>query len=405
MASAFVDTNILIETNFSFDDYEKIYIAGIVLEELDNLKTDKDKQKAFKSRKAIKYIYENIEKVKIITDYSASVPFLDKKNDNYIISAGKLVKTIDSDCVFFSNDIEVILKGLQVGIDFKMYEICKKNEIYKGYIEVKFESQQEMADHYEHPTNKWDLKVNQYIAFYDENDKLIDLQRWTATGFVPLDSKGFKSMALGKVDPKKGDIQQAFAFDSLNRLQFTLLTGAAGTGKTLFAISWAMQALQSGKIGRIVVAFSPQPLKNAREIGFLPGSKDQKLLDGSLGGILASKLGDMSQVTMMIAQGRLHLIPVSDIRGFETQDDDFLFVTEAQNCSDYILKTVLQRAKDGTKIVIEGDVLEQTDMKSCSFEENGMVRAIEAFAGEEVFGCVKLKNIYRSRVANIAQKM
>ena len=99
------------------------------------------------------------------------------------------------------------------------------------------------------------------------------------------------------------------------------------------------------------------------------------------------------------------LIPLSDIRGFETTDNSILYCTEAQNMDIYLLKTVLQRAKDGAKVIIEGDIEEQVDSYAFANDKNGMRRAIEVFKGETEFSCVKLQTIYRGRIAEIADKM
>lgn len=405
MATAFLDTNILMETDFNIDDYEKIIIAGVTVRELDELKTNKDKARAGRAKHALGFIKANLDKFDIRWRMMANTPFGIENNDDKILCVAKDVISFQSDCEFFSNDFGMIIKGRELGLEFKEYKQCKKNELYSGYRIIKL-TEEEMAEHYSNPENNWGLHNNEYVSFVDAKGITVDLQRWTdKCGFTPLNSKGFKSIALGKVDKKAGDIEQAFAVDALNELQFVMLTGAAGSGKTLLSLSWAMQALQGGKIGRIIIVTNPIPLKNSKEIGFLPGTRDEKILGTSLGGILASKLGGIDQVDMLIRRGELYLIPAAEIRGFETRDDDLIFVTEAQNCDAYLMKTILQRAKDKTKIIIEGDILEQSDMKYCAFDDTGMISAINAFKGTSVFGCVMLKNIYRSKVAQIAQSM
>ena len=68
----------------------------------------------------------------------------------------------------------------------------------------------------------------------------------------------------------------------------------------------------------------------------------------------------------------------------------------------YTLKTVLQRCEQGCKQVYEGDILEQTDV---NISQSGMERMIDVFKDNDYFGCIKLKNSYRSTVTTIADKM
>jgi predicted ribonuclease YlaK len=257
-----------------------------------------------------------------------------------------------------------------------------------------------MSIHYQCPINKWGLLNNEYLIIKDMDGNIVDKQRWNdEKGFVSITTKGFKSVYLGDIKPK--DVYQMFAIDSLNNIDFTLLLGVAGSAKTLLSLGWIMQNLQSGKIGKAIIIFPLAKLRNNRELGFYSGDRNQKLLQESLGGILSSKLGDMNMVETLINQGKLLLIPSSDIRGIEVSDNDCLFVTEAQNTDAYTMRTILQRAKEGCKIIIEGDLLEQTDIK-CNMKNNGMLRAIEVFKGTKWFSCVKLKNTYRSPIAEIA---
>jgi predicted ribonuclease YlaK len=186
---------------------------------------------------------------------------------------------------------------------------------------------------------------------------------------------------------------------------FTLLCGVAASGKTMISLSYIMQNITKGKIGKAVIIFNPAKLKNNEQLGYYSGSRIEKMLQNSIGGILSSKLGSIDGVETLINQGKIMLIPTSDIRGIEISEHDVLYVTEAQNTDAYTMRTILQRAKEGCKIIIEGDMLEQQDIRNCSLNENGMMRAIEVFKGTNYFSCIKLKNTYRSPISEIAQKI
>ena len=124
---------------------------------------------------------------------------------------------------------------------------------------------------------------------------------------------------------------------------------------------------------------------------FYPGSRSEKLMSTSLGGILSSKFGDITLVESLIANGKLMLIPTCDIRGIEISDQDCIYLTEGQNTDAYTMRTIIQRAKEKCKIIIEGDMLEQVDIKIGNLKENGMFRTIEVFKDTKYFFMCEVK--------------
>lgn len=82
-----------------------------------------------------------------------------------------------------------------------------------------------------------------------------------------------------------------------------------------------------------------------------------------------------------------------------------VFVTEAQNLSVDIAKLLIQRIGENNTLIFDGDNRQQVDMVEYANSNNGMSRAIEVFKGEDCFGTVSLPNIYRSKIARIADKL
>ena len=68
-------------------------------------------------------------------------------------------------------------------------------------------------------------------------------------------------------------------------------------------------------------------------------------------------------------------------------------------------KLSLQRIGDDCICIIDGDVDTQVDNRLFEGCNNGMRRLSEVFSGVDIFGEVELKNIYRSKIAEIADKM
>ena len=396
----FVDTNVILNNEFNFEDYEKVIISIVSIEELDKLKHDD--RIGYHARQAIKKIEKASNKEIIFRSTYSGVNFLEHNNDNEILRQAFEQYKLDNDIVFYTDDLCLKVKADSLGLPCERFEFKEKADLYKGYKEVIL-TDEELAQHYEKPENKWNLLINEYLIITNKDGEVVEKQRWTEKGFQSLSTKTFRSMYLDDFKPK--DVYQMCCMDSLINTEFTIITGSAGSGKTMISLSYIMQSIQSGKIGKAIIAFNPAKLRNNESLGFYSGSRLEKMLQNSIGGILSSKFGDMQQVEGLISQGKLMIIPTCDIRGTEISDKDILYVTEAQNIDTYTMRTIIQRAKAGTKILIEGDVLEQQDIRINNIKESGMYKAIEVFKGTPYFSCVKLENIYRSPISEIAQRI
>jgi predicted ribonuclease YlaK len=137
-----------------------------------------------------------------------------------------------------------------------------------------------------------------------------------------------------------------------------------------------------------------------------PGSRDEKLLDSQIGNLLASKLGDKTEVERMIQDGILVLLPMSDIRGYDTTGmNAAIYISEAQNLDIELMRLALQRIGEDSICIIDGDDRTQVDMSMYAGSHNGMKRVSEVFRGADFYGEVTLKNIHRSKIAALAQQL
>jgi len=220
----------------------------------------------------------------------------------------------------------------------------------------------------------------------------------------PLWYDDFTSDTFGRLKPKKNDPYQACLFDSLTHNQVNLITGKAGSGKSLLSLAYLFSLLDH-KIDRIVIFCNPVIVRNAAKIGFVPGDVNQKLLTTQMGNILSSKLGDKMYLDELINQKKIVLIPVGDSRGYEIPPNSAVYITEGQNYSIDLLRLLLQRCAEDSIVIVEGDVLEQVDLEAYAGENNGIMAMSQAFRGDEQFGQIELKNIYRSHTAELADRM
>jgi predicted ribonuclease YlaK len=122
--------------------------------------------------------------------------------------------------------------------------------------------------------------------------------------------------------------------------------------------------------------------------------------------MLSSKLGDSFALEQMISQGKIQLLPMSDIRGFDTSGMNAgIYITEAQNMDISLMKLALQRIGDDSICIIDGDYSAQVDLNQYAGNNNGMRRMSEVFRGQDFYGEVELQNIYRSKISQVAEGM
>ena len=193
------------------------------------------------------------------------------------------------------------------------------------------------------------------------------------------------------------------ALDSLEHNEVTVLYGRAGSGKSQLSLAYLIRQLEQGDISKIYIVYSYDTLRGAKTLGYEKGTHEEKILmTGSVGNILATKFGSIDAVKALMLQDQLEIIPTANIRGVEFKSDSALYVTEAQNLDVYTMKTIIQRCCAGCKQIYEGDIIEQTDI---NISQSGIERMLDVFKGNEKFGCIKLKNNYRSDITTLADKM
>ena len=265
-----------------------------------------------------------------------------------------------------------------------------------------------MNNFYSNPTeNIFNLLINQYLLVYDKNSgECVDRLCWTGTGYRHLNYGVFNSKYFGQVKPIKGDLYQSLAADSLMNNKITLVKGPAGSGKTYLSLGFLLHKLDRGQIDKIIVFCNTIATKNSAKLGFYPGTRDEKLLDSQIGNLLSSKLGGRIAVEQLINDEKLVLLPLSDIRGFDTSGMNAgIYISEAQNLDIDLMKLTLQRIGEDSICIIDGDCKTQVDDIHFAGSNNGMRRASKVFRGSDVYGEITLKTIHRSKIALLAENM
>ncbi|MDE2357606.1 MAG: PhoH family protein [Alphaproteobacteria bacterium] len=184
---------------------------------------------------------------------------------------------------------------------------------------------------------------------FQEDSKIRRLP--TARGWSPHEPEERSQGYLKTVKPKSKGQEELMA--AIDQRALVLALGPAGTGKTYLAISKAVEALEAGRVGRIVLS---RPAVEAGEsIGFLPGEVEDKLAPylRPLYDALSDRLS-MKRVRSLMAEGAIEIAPVGFMRG-RTLNNAFVVIDEAQNCTYMQLKMLLTRLGWSSTMVVTGD--------------------------------------------------
>jgi phosphate starvation-inducible PhoH-like protein len=152
--------------------------------------------------------------------------------------------------------------------------------------------------------------------------------------------------------------------------------GPAGTGKTYLAVACAVNALETGRVSRIVLA---RPIVEAGEkLGFLPGDLAQKVHPylRPLYDALYDMLG-FEQVSQLTERNIIELAPLAYMRG-RSLNDSFIILDEGQNTTMEQMKMFLTRIGFNSKAVITGDI---TQIDLTNRRDSGLIHTMEVLQG------------------------
>lgn len=159
------------------------------------------------------------------------------------------------------------------------------------------------------------------------------------------------------VQPQSDNQQRLI--EAIGSANLTLALGPAGTGKTYLAVAAAVEALEAGRVTRIVLS---RPAVEAGEnLGYLPGTLEDKLSPylRPLYDALGDRMGN-KRVRAAMQDGTIEIAPIAYMRG-RTLNNSFVVIDEAQNCTFGQIKMLLTRLGWQSTMVVTGDP-DQTDL-------------------------------------------
>lgn len=451
-----LDTNILLHEPFAFLSFKEhdVVVPMTVLEELDSIK-DRKKDVSRDARVAIRALEDVLANaspeevlagvplsnniadseqsptgsLSIINDYALkqtanTLSF--NENDNRIINAALYIQNTHHarKVVLVTKDINMRLKAKGAGLahveDYRTDQLIDDIQfLTKGYHTFDGDFWQQVKDcesetegrtttHY----IKRDILPASYINEYllDEGEHFAGkVVGWNddRLAFQDISRERLLSKNAWGIQPK--NVYQGMALDALldPTIDLVILTGAAGSGKTLLALAAALeQVVERGLYDKIIVTRSTPEL--AESIGFLPGTEEEKMapwlaaITDSLEVLHKQDENMNGSLNYIMDKANIQFKSVNFMRGRSIQNA-FVLLDECQNLTASQLKTIITRCGEGTKLICSGN-LAQIDSNYLTAVTSGLTYIVERFKDFPGSTTVNLNGVVRSRLASFAEQ-
>ena len=326
----------------------------------------------------------------------------DGSNDSRILAIAKNLMADGRKVVLVTKDLPLRVKASSVGVEAEEYRA-------------------ELAS-----SSGWTGMVEESVgstiidALYEKDRISHELAKTHPchTGVVLHSEKG---SALARVTPDKhlqlvrGDraafglhgrsAEQRVALDILldNEIGIVSLGGRAGTGKSALALSAGLEAVLEKRLHKKVVIFRPLYAVGGQELGYLPGSENEKMspwaqaVFDTLGALVSQQVIDE-----VIERGLIEVLPLTHIRG-RSLHDSFVIVDEAQSLERGVLLTVLSRIGQGSRVILTHDVAQRDNLRVG--RHDGVVAVVESLKGHPLFAHITLTRSERSQIAALVTEL
>ena len=175
-------------------------------------------------------------------------------------------------------------------------------------------------------------------------------------------------------------LNQKSFYRTIGRNDVTFCVGPAGCGKTYLATHYALKNLAQGKYENMIIT-KPLVEVDGEKMGYLPGDIDEKTAP-----YMMSLYYNMEQIIgkqrldVLRSSGVVTVISLAYMRGL-TLTNSIVVLDEAQNATPSQIKTFLTRIGNGSKFIVNGDLM-QSDIR----RENGLEDSIKRFTGLKKVG-------------------
>ena len=454
-----LDTNVLLHDPTAITAFaeHQVVIPMTVLEELDHIKDRRDKSVSREARIAIQLIDkivgsaspQDIQKGveipgsnldenrlgalaifpdQLIAD-DAEVPFFntnqDHANDNRIINVA-LRLSADHPGAFVclvTKDINMRIKakgsGLEYVEDYRHDRVlddidllstgyeCFVGDFWSSIEQVDTVREESLTLHRIPRGELPDAYPNQFV--YDEQAFIAYVDHVDDEYvYLAVDSRDhLMNQRFWGLSPR--NLEQAMAMRLLDSedVDMTVLTGPAGSGKTLLALAYGLHAiLEQRKYNKLIVARSTPPI--AEEIGFLPGTEEEKMapwlaaFDDNLEILHGADECSNGSIEYVKERANIQFKSLNFMRG-RSFNGAYIVIDEAQGLTQFQLKSIISRVGADSKLVVLGN-LAQIDNKYISPLTSGLTYLVEKLKHYPHAGVMHVNGIVRSRLAAFAEE-
>jgi len=431
-----LDTNVLLHDPNSIVNFEdnSVIIPIEVLEEIDRFKRESSElgqnaravSRMLDGFRAQGHLNDGVSlpnggRLRILVKNGADsaplpAPFGSHTVDNRIVALALHVKNLNPGVptILVTKDINLRIKADALGLAAEDYETDRVllKDLYSGLSERTVSAEKLAAFR---ANGELDLALGR-INYPNEYCTLVDETNPKRTALAKVDATGKKLVPV--IDCREGvwgikprNREQHFAFDALldDRVKLVTLMGKAGTGKTLMAMAAGLKkTVVDREFRRLIVARPTVAL--GRELGFLPGTLEEKLgpwmqpIHDALELLGDLNMGQESRrSTDLIRSGLVVVEALSYIRG-RSIAGQYMVIDEAQNLTPLEVKTIITRVGEGTKIVFTGDPY-QIDNPYVDSSSNGFNYIISKFREQPIAAHVELQKGERSELAEVAANL
>ncbi|EGR0467407.1 PhoH family protein [Vibrio cholerae] len=446
-----LDTNILLHEPlaiYSFKEHD-VVIPMTVLEELDRIK-DSKRDVARDARVAIRALEhlfhdatpEEITEgiplskqegatgtISILADYELDETvkaFTDKEGDNRILNAVLYLQTQRAPraVVLVTKDINMRLRAKGAGVlyveDYRTDQLIDDIQYLTKGFQTRpgsfWDSVEDVASYTLggktfHKLDRAPFDptfLNQYVIDEDSDFaarvETIDGDKLTLRD---LSRERMMHRKAWGITPK--NIYQGMALDALldPDIDLVILTGAAGSGKTLLAMAAALeQTVERKMFDKIIVTRNTPDI--GESIGFLPGTEEEKMIPwlasvtDTLEALHKNDHCTDGSLKYICDKANIQFKSINFMRGRSIQNA-FVLLDECQNLTASQIKTIITRCGEGTKIVCSGN-LAQIDSHYLTPVTSGLTYMVERFKNFEGSANIHLNGVVRSRLAEFAEE-
>jgi PhoH-like ATPase len=322
-----------------------------------------------------------------------------EQNDNRILAVASNLNK-DYDVTLLSKDLPLRLKASIAGIHASDYETSLVDVNWSGMVELEVDDYT-IEDIYDRGYAYIDSAIKYPVntGFILKSGSKSALGRFRRDGFVSLIRE--KSI----FDVRGRSAEQRVAIDALcdDSVGIVSLAGKAGTGKSILAIAAGLEEVIERRSKNKVTVFRPLYAVGGQDIGFLPGTAEEKMepWTAAVYDALEAFCGP-EVIEQVIEEELLEVLPLTYIRG-RTLTNNFVIIDEAQNLSEMVLLTALSRLGHNAKVVMTHDVGQRDNLRVGKYD--GISAVVSKLSGSELFAHITLRKSERSPIAELVSSV